>query len=96
MKKVLIIIGAIVAGLVALGVAIFVIVSLTSSKMKCTSSVGNITLMYNDNEITGYIVTNMSYDLDTQKEYSKLIGVESYLDEFEDWFEDNTDGTCSR
>ncbi len=96
MKKVLIIIGGVVLGFAVLGIAIFAIVSLTSQKMKCTSSVGNITLMYSDNTISGYTATGMSYDFDTQKQYAQSIGVEDYLDEFEDWFEENTDGVCTR
>ncbi len=96
MKKVLIIIGGIVLGFVALGCAIFAIVSLSSHKMKCESSAGNITIMYNDEKITGYTATGMSYDLETQGEYAKEVGIENYLTEFNDWFEKHTDGTCKR
>lgn len=96
MKKVLIIIGAVVLGIFALAAAIIAIVSLSSEKLKCESPKGNITIMYNDNEITGYAASNLSYDLDAQKSYANLIGVDAYLDEFEEWFEDNTGGFCQR
>lgn len=96
MKKVLMIIGGIVLAIAVLGGIIFAVISLTSSKMKCTSSNGNITIMYNDERITGYSASGMSFDLDAQNIYAKQMGIEAYLDEFEDWFVDNTGGTCSR
>ena len=30
------------------------------------------------------------------KKVLMIIGVDAYLDEFEEWFEDRTDGTCKR
>lgn len=96
MKKVLMVIGGVVVGLVVLGVAIFAIVSLTSSKLKCSSTQGSITLMYNDDVITGYTASGIGYDLDEQKAIAEIIGVEPYLEQFTKWFEQNTDGTCTR
>ena len=96
MKKVLMIIGGIVVGILILVGAIFGIVSLTSEKMKCKSSIGNITIMYTGDAITGYTASNISYNLDGQKALAKRVGIKAYLDEFEDWFEENTDGTCKR
>ena len=90
------IIGGIVLGFAALFGIIFGIVSLTSHKMKCESSVGNITIMYNDDELTGYTATGMSYNFDEQKDYAKKIGIEKYLTEFNSWFEKNAHGTCAR
>lgn len=95
-KKILIIIGAIVAGIIVLAVLIIVIVSATSKHMKCTSSVGDIDIMYNDTQVTGYAGNGISYDLDYQQAYSKQVGIENYLNEFEGWFQENTSGTCSR
>ena len=54
MKKILMVIGGIVVGIVVLGVVIFGVTSLTSKKLVCKSSEGNITIMYNDKIITGY------------------------------------------
>lgn len=96
MKKTLMIIGGVVLGIVVLGCAIFALVSMTSHKMKCKSSVGNITIMYNDDKITGYTVTGMTYDMDAQSQYAEKIGIEKYLDEFSSWFIEHTDGTCNR
>lgn len=64
--------------------------------MKCESSRGDITIMYNDDEITGYAASGLSYDLDSQKSYVKSISVDAYLDDFEEWFEDNAGGFCER
>ncbi len=96
MKKTLTIIGGIVVGIIVLGCAIFALVSLTSHKMKCESSVGNITIMYNDDKITGHTAVGMTYDMDTQSQYAEKIGIEKYLDEFSSWFDEHTDGTCRR
>lgn len=94
MKKVLMIVGGVVLGLVALGCAVFAITSLTSQKMKCTSSAGNITIMYNDEKITGYTATGISYDMDEQNEVVEQYGIEAYLDEFSDYFAQHSDGVC--
>ena len=96
MKKILTIIGGIVVGVIALVAIIFAVVSLTSKKMVCKSEEGNITLMYNDKTIKGYTAKNITYDLDTQKQYAEKIGVEKYLDEFAGWFKNNTTGSCER
>lgn len=96
MKKILIIIGAIALVGIITAVAIVTIISISSKKMKCESSKGNITIAYNDDEVVGYAANGFNFDLDSQKSYSKLIGIEAYLDEFESWFEDNTGGVCER
>ena len=97
MKKVLMIIGGVVLGLVVLGVAIFFIFSLLSKDMVCKSPEGNITLMYSDKAIVGYTASGgLTYDLETQQKYAEEIGVEAYLDEFAEWFRTNTSGTCKR
>lgn len=95
-KKTFLIIGGIILGIILLVVIIFIIVSATSKKLECASSQGNITIMYDEKTIKGYLASGMSYDLDTQKTYATQIGIEDYLDEFTDWFEVSTDGTCVR
>lgn len=92
-----IVLGVFVGLIVLVFVGIFGIVGIisdSSNKFVCTSKIGSITLMYNDEEILGYTASGISYDLDQQKEYSKQVGVEAYLEEFNDWFEKNTSGTC--
>lgn len=96
MKKILIIIGGITISVVVLFILVFSVVSANSKKMVCTSDVGNITLMYNDNGLTGYTAVNISYDLDAQKKYAKQVGIEAYLTEFSIWFTSNTKGVCVR
>lgn len=94
MKKILMIIGGITVATVVLAVTIFFFVSKTSEKLVCKSKEGNITIMYNDNTITGYTAVGITYDLDGQKEIAKQIGVEEYMNQFKAWFSENTTGTC--
>ena len=93
-KKILMIIGGFVVGVIALAAIIITIVSISSKKLECTSSQGSITIMYGDDTINGYAANGISYDFDTQKTYAGRIGVEAYLEEFTDFFESSTDGTC--
>lgn len=92
--KILAIIGGVVIGIIVLACLIISIVSANSNKLICKSNEGNITIMYNDNDIVGYTANGMSYDLDQQKAYAKQIGVKAYLNEFSTWFSTNTTGTC--
>jgi len=97
MKKVLMIIGGIVLGLIVIGVIIFFLVSGTSKKLVCESTVGNITIMYNDDSLTGYTTLgSITYDYDQQSEYALEVGVDNYIAEFTTWFSTNTDGTCTQ
>lgn len=80
--------------IIVLFVIIFFGVLGSSNKLVCTSEEGNITIMYNDSEITGYTAVGVKYDLDGQKEYAKQIGVDAYIAEFENWFVTNTSGSC--
>lgn len=64
--------------------------------MVCKSDASNITLMYNDKKITGYITKDIRYDLDVQQKLSEQIGVDEYLNQFSNWFSTNTTGTCKR
>lgn len=96
MKKALMIIGGIVVGIVILSIAFYLVVSVTSKKMVCESSVGNITIMYNDKALTGYKASGISYDFDGQKKYAEQVGVDAYLNEFATWFSSNTTGKCTK
>lgn len=84
--------------LIIVGVFIFFIVyvSSNSKKLVCKSNEGNITILYNDETITGYTANGMTYDLDTQKQYAEQVGIDVYLDEFSNWFSTNTTGTCTK
>lgn len=94
MKKILMIIGGIVVGLVVLCAVIFFITSATSKKLVCEADEGKITIMYNDKTITGYTAKNVSYDLSGQKAYAEQIGIEAYIEEFSEYFSTNSSGRC--
>lgn len=91
---VLAIIGGLVIALIAVVVIIILIVSANTKKMTCKVDDDEITITYNESEITGYTAKNFSYDLDDQKEYAKEIGVDQYLSEFNEWFTTETSGVC--
>lgn len=91
---VLIAIGLIVAGVVAFFVLVFKNLTADANKLVCKSNEGNITIMYKNDEIIGYTVVNMEYDLDEQKEYAKEIGIDAYILEFKEWFSSHTTGSC--
>ena len=88
------IIGGIAVGVILIVIIAFVVVSINSKKFECTSSQGNITIMYSDDAIRGYVANGISYDLDGQKAIAESIGVKAYLEEFDNWFRSNTDGFC--
>lgn len=90
------IIGGIVVGAIVLGVIIFNIVAWTSNKLVCKSDEGNITIYYNDKNITGYKASGLSYDMDAQKQVAEQIGIEQYVEDFSTWFSTNTTGSCKK
>ena len=90
---------------IALGVIVLVVVVIcslfaytyfSSKKLVCKSDEGNITLMYNKKTIKGYTANGIKYDFDGQKELAESIGIEKYLDQFEQWFSNYTTGSCKR
>ena len=94
MKKVLMIVGGLVLGLVVIGAVVIFIVTGTSKKLVCKSPEGDITIYYTDKAITGYSSNGVSYDLDGQKAVAKQIGTAAYVEEFKDWFESASTGSC--
>ena len=93
-KKTLMIIGGIVVAIVVILVVVFVVVFSTSKKLVCESPEGDITIMYNDDKLTGYVANGITYDLDQQQKVAERIGVSAYLDDFSGWFSANTSGIC--
>ena len=96
-NKVLIIftiIGGIIISFVV-SFLIFYISTNLSRKLVCESSMGNITIIYNKNQLVGFSAEGIVYDIDTQNEIAKEIGVDNYLIKFNDWFKSNTFGTCT-
>ncbi len=98
MKKVLIIFSGLFVGIIVLVGIIFLIITLTTKKMTCTAPLGEIVIMHNDDEVVGYTANGLDYDLDAQKAYSRQVGITNYLNEFEDFFLEATDGqgVCER
>ena len=94
-KKVLIIIGVVVVIIILLVVIAVSKFLGSTKKYVCESSMGNITLAYNDQTVVGYLVTGgITYDLDEQQKVANQIGIDAYLEEFNNWFVSNTGGTC--
>jgi hypothetical protein len=89
------IIGGFIVVIIILLVAIISIVSSNSNKLVCKSNEGNITIMYDDSTINGYVATGITYDFDQQKEVANQLGIDSYISQFTTWFETNTTGTCT-
>lgn len=78
-------------------ILIFIISTNSSKKMICEAPNVNITISYNDSEITGYSSYGMGYDLEGQREYAQKVGLEAYFLEFESWFKASTEnGVCHR
>ena len=88
-------IGGIILSFIILFIAIFSITSANSNKLICNSSNGKITIMYNTKTITGYTASGMSFNLDSEKEHAKEIGIDNYIQEFSNWFKNNTGGNCT-
>ena len=87
------IVGGIFLGIGVIIAAIFIFVSSSSNKLVCKSSLGNITLMYNDKALTGYTTSgSITYDYDTATAYVEKNGIEAYMVQFNMWFATNTDG----
>ncbi len=101
--KVLIIVGSILLGLIIIGVVIVLlvfnlfknVVEKADDKLVCKSSLGNITLIFDNDTLLGYTATGeLSYDLDDQKPLVVKFGEEEYKRQFNEWFIYATDGYC--
>ena len=63
-------------------------------KLVCTATEGDITITFTDDEITGYDARGVTYDMEKQGDLYKQYGKTVYMDTFNQWFEDNTSGSC--
>ena len=94
-SKIVGIICGIIGAIIVLIIVILSIASSKADKLVCKSSEGNITIKYNESGIIGYAASGISYDLETQKQTAKQMGIEEYLVEFNKWFTTNTSGSCT-
>ncbi len=102
---VLVIIGIVVIGFIALLfiipflLRVFFLVSNSTSKdskeLVCESNEGSLTIKYDDSTINGYISTGIDYNLESERERAKEIGIDNYIKEYTKWFSTNNSGTCS-
>ena len=96
------ILGIVFGALFLFIVGIFVIAILITGAIRdsadyhlvCTADDMDITIDYNDSGIIGYSASGMTYDFDEQSELAKEHGVDSYMEQFNDWFEKNSNGSC--
>lgn len=95
MKKTFNIIGiALIAVIMVFGIILFVR-NISTDRIVCKSSSGNITIYYDDDSLLRYTTTGkIYYNFENQKAYASKIGIESYIDQFDDWFVNNTKGSC--
>lgn len=82
--------------LLILGYIVFMLYNTASRKMECTSSIGNITIIYNKKSVTGYKSTTIPYNIYEQREKADSMGIDAYLDEYQKWFTENVGGSCQR
>lgn len=82
--------------LVVAGYFVFAFLDTATSKMVCESNMGTISITYNKTTIVGYKSDKITYNLYEQRTYADEVGIKQYLDEFEQWFQENTQGTCKR
>lgn len=96
-KIVLIVIGAFF-GFIALIFGIIAIVAQNSDKLVCRANYNGsdreLTIMYDENGLKGYMAINMDFDYDQQKHYADLIGTDAYFQEFSKMFEQKFSGVC--
>ncbi len=97
-KKSIVKILAIVSGGAIITIILYGLVSYKISlhyyELECQSNEGHITLIYNKSKITGYTAGKINYNLSQQQVVAKKMGIDNYISQFIDWFEDTTTGTC--
>lgn len=82
--------------LLVAGYFVYTFMDTATKKMVCESTQGTISITYNKTTIVGYRSDNITYDIYEQRTYADEVGIKQYLDEFEEWFKTNTNGSCKR
>ncbi len=88
------IIGGIFLICLVFAVVLYFVMASSSKQLVCTSDEGDITIYYSKKGVLDYTADGMEFDLEGQREYSVKVGIDAYLDEFSEWFQNNTTGTC--
>lgn len=92
--KLKLVFGLIIAIVIAI-IVIFKSGATGPDKLVCKSDKGNLTIMYNKNELVDYEADGIDYDLDADKLEANKIGVEKYIIAMYSWFVDTKQGTCT-
>ena len=93
-RTILSIIGAIVAIVSIIILIVIFVINSSARDLVCTAPEGSITISYNKATITGYVSSGITYEFEEQRALSEKIGTEQYMKDFEEWFRNNTSGTC--
>lgn len=101
-KKIIIIAVIIILVLIIVGAVIIMMTSSQSSssienrnKLVCNSEQGNLTIFYNNENLTKYEADNLTFDIDGQNKIVDEIGVRTWIEDFSLWFRMNMkDGIC--
>lgn len=80
--------------LIIVSVILFLGLSNKHKKLVCKASEGEVTIIYNKNRIIDYKAKGINYDLETQKEFAKEVGIKEYIKLYKTFFQSNTSGTC--
>ena len=77
---------------------LFTVVFNNNDKLSCEANYRgsnvSITLYFNDKQLVGYNAINMEYNYEEQQKYAQEIGIQNYLQEFNQNFEDDYEGSC--
>ena len=91
-NKKLLLIGLVIFIVAIFGIIMFV--SSNSNKLICKSSKGKLTIMYDEERVTGYTTAGFEFDMDYSNDLIEEIGLDEFLTSFEEMFEQKYDGTC--
>lgn len=87
MKKKIITISSVIVIIIIVILGVLKLVFNGSEKLVCKSNEGSITIYYKKNKLEGYTKKGrFSYNLDEQEKIVEKIGIEKYLENFEEWF----------
>ena len=92
MKNFLAVIGGITLTVFGVGAVVVLVINFMQHKLICTSDIGDITITYNDKNVTKYKASGFQYNLESQQRYIEDVGIDTYIVEFKDNFREVTKG----